>query len=241
MDIIQTVINVNSAQPERLRDFYRDIIRLKEYPEMEEGAMIVAETPFIIDGHDALTSATTREPARTLWNFAVDDLAAEQARLEKAGVRFITTGPVPKDGQISFSTFVDPDGNYGQIFHGDGMPAGMELFVLTHHSGDHERLRTFYRDVVGISDDHPGMGNPFIMGTTWMYISPHSEVHGPAIEPARILVNLFVADVAAEQKRLESNGVKFSRGMGREPWGGIISTFTDPDGNYMQLIEFRPE
>ena len=99
----------------------------------------------------------------------------------------------------------------------------------------------FYRDVVGISDDHPEMGNPFIMGTTWMYIGPHSEVHGPAPEPARLLVNFFVADVAAEQTRLEGLGVAFSRSMAREPWGGIISTFADPDGNYLQLVEFRPE
>ena len=42
-------------------------------------------------------------------------------------------------------------------------------------------------------------------------------------------------------QRLEEQGVTFIRTAGRETWGGIISTFTDPDGNYLQLIEFRPE
>lgn len=33
----------------------------------------------------------------------------------------------------------------------------------------------------------------------------------------------------------------FIRTAGREPWGGVISTFADADGNYCQLIEFRPQ
>ena len=49
-----------------------------------------------------------------------------------------------------------------------------------------------------------------------------------------------VADLAAEQKRIEGQGVKFIRSAGREEWGGVISTFADPDENYLQLIEFQP-
>ena len=32
-------------------------------------------------------------------------------------------------------------------------------------------------------------------------------------------------------------GVEFVRRGGKEPWGGRISTFLHPDGNYYQLIE----
>ena len=78
-------------------------------------------------------------------------------------------------------------------------------------------------------------------GQTPFLIDRHSEIAGETKEPARVLVNLFVADVAAEQKRLESVGVKFIRSAGREFLGGVISTFLDPDGNYCQIIEFRPE
>ena len=56
-----------------------------------------------------------------------------------------------------------------------------------------------------------------------------------------MLINFFVDDLAAEQARLEGLGVKFIRTAGREEWGGVISTFLDPDGNYCQLIQFRPE
>ncbi len=71
-------------------------------------------------------------------------------------------------------------------------------------------------------------------------IDAHSDVKGSTKEPARVLMSCFVADLAAEQKRLEGRGVKFIRTAGKEAWGGVISTFVDPDGNYLQLIEFKP-
>ena len=55
------------------------------------------------------------------------------------------------------------------------------------------------------------------------------------------LLDLFVDDVGAEEKRLESQGVHFIRKQGRETWGGVISTFVDPDGNYAQIIQYQPE
>lgn len=54
------------------------------------------------------------------------------------------------------------------------------------------------------------------------------------------MINFFVQDIDAEQARLEAAGVRFLRDKSKEYWGDIISTFTDPDGNYAQLIEFRP-
>ena len=49
------------------------------------------------------------------------------------------------------------------------------------------------------------------------------------------------AACAAEQSRLEEQGVKFIRTAGKEYWGGVISTFLDPDGNYCQLVQYKPE
>ena len=236
MEVQSLVFGLNSVQPDELRAFYAGIIGLKPNPEMGEGALIAANTPVIIDSHSEL-SGSTKEPARTLTNFMVDDVAKEQARLEAAGVRFLGE---PSRDPISFATFIDPDGNYGQIFAMEGAPAGTEMFGVSRSTGQLERMKQFYREVVGLSDDFPALGNPFMAGGTALYISAHSEVHGDTQEPARVLLNLFVTDLAAEQKRLEGHGVEFIRSAGREPWGGIISTFTDPDGNYIQLVEFRP-
>ena len=68
---------------------------------------------FIVEGHSELTG-DTREPQRVLLNFFVDDLLAEQTRLEHADVEFIARAEgYPGFGLVS--TFLDPDGNYCQL------------------------------------------------------------------------------------------------------------------------------
>jgi predicted enzyme related to lactoylglutathione lyase len=104
-----------------------------------------------------------------------------------------------------------------------------------------ERLMKFYTEVVGLPKN-PNMGDSAVdAGGTTFGFDGHSDIKGGTKEPARVLVDFFVDDIAAEQRRLEAAGVKFTRTQGKEYWGGIISTFADPDGNIVQLIEYRPE
>ena len=114
--------------------------------------------------------------------------------------------------------------------------------MLNITSEDPQRLLAFYRDVVGLEPE-PNMGESALTvapGITFGF-DQHSATRGPAKEPTRVLIDMFVEDVAAEQQRLEAQGVKFIRSQGVEWWGGVISTFVDPDGNYAQIIEYRPE
>jgi predicted enzyme related to lactoylglutathione lyase len=108
-------------------------------------------------------------------------------------------------------------------------------------SEDPERLKAFYANVVGLQKN-PDMGeDAFHAGGATLAIDGHSETRGQAREPQRVLIDFMVDDIAAEQARLESQGVKFSRTQGKEWWGGVISTFADPDGNLCQIIEYKPE
>ena len=103
------------------------------------------------------------------------------------------------------------------------------------------RLGEFYRDTVGL-EAQQGMGlYAFQFGGATLSFDGHSETGGPVKEPSRVIMSMFVDDLAAEQKALEAKGVKFSRTAGKEEWGGLISTFSDPDGNLMQLIEYKGE
>jgi predicted enzyme related to lactoylglutathione lyase len=103
-----------------------------------------------------------------------------------------------------------------------------------------ERLVAFYRDIVGLEVEE-GMGDgSFRVAGAHFLIDGHSKTKGDTKEPQRALINFFVEDLAAEQARLEGEGVKFIRTAGEEYWGGKISTLVDPDGNYAQLIEFKP-
>lgn len=110
--------------------------------------------------------------------------------------------------------------------------------ITTEHR---EELIAFYRDVVGLPEQE-GMGaGAFRAGGAALLIDGHSETIGRAQEPQRVLINFFVDDLEAERQRLLDRGVTFIRDPEREQWGGLITTFLDADGNYLQLIEFKPE
>lgn len=108
-------------------------------------------------------------------------------------------------------------------------------------SEEPERLFRFYRDTVGLAPK-PEMGEKALdLNGAILGVDGHSETKGRAVEPHRMLMSLMVDDIAAEEARLEALGVPFIRKQGREFWGGIISTFVDPDGNYCQLIQYATE
>ena len=114
-------------------------------------------------------------------------------------------------------------------------------FIINLTSDNPDRLRAFYRDTIGLVPN-PEMGDAMaVMPGVNIAIDGHSDTHGIAKEPQRLLIDFFVDDLQAEQARLEGRGVEFIRKAGREYWGGVISTFLDPDGNYCQLIEYRPD
>jgi predicted enzyme related to lactoylglutathione lyase len=116
--------------------------------------------------------------------------------------------------------------------------SGLSLILNSDDPAAHFK---FYTDVVGLPA-RPEMGEHAVdAGGVGITFDSHSEAPGQAKEPGRQIVCLFVDNIAAEESRIEAQGVKFIRKQGREPWGGIISTFVDPAGNYVQLIEYRPQ
>ena len=118
------------------------------------------------------------------------------------------------------------------------MQVNQLIFNIT--SENPERLGAFYRDVVGLERNQQAGEHAFNVGGAMFVVDGHSETRGNAVEPHRYLFNFMVDDVAAEEARLEAQGVTFIRKQGREYWGGVISTFLDPDGNYAQIMEFKP-
>jgi predicted enzyme related to lactoylglutathione lyase len=119
------------------------------------------------------------------------------------------------------------------------MKTNQLIFNIT--SEDRDRLGAFYRDVVGLEKNEEAGEYAFNVGGAMFIIDGHSETKGRAVEPHRYLFNFMVDDIQAEQDRLEAQGVTFIRKMGREYWGGVFSTFLDPDGNYAQLMAYQPE
>lgn len=102
-------------------------------------------------------------------------------------------------------------------------------------------MRDFYRETLGLT---PRSVRPSFVNFEWggfrLTVSVHDEVSGANEDPLRIMLNLDVANIEAVHARLRAAGVAFSRPPEREPWGGVIATFQDPDGNTLQLMQLPP-
>ena len=115
----------------------------------------------------------------------------------------------------------------------------MEVRELTLMVGTNQpdALAQFYGDVLGL-ERMPQFRDPvYAAAGGYIRILDHSEVSGPTQEPARMQINLFVDDVAAEFARIAEHGAPVLRAPSRERWGGLVATLRDPDGNYVQLLE----
>jgi predicted enzyme related to lactoylglutathione lyase len=115
-------------------------------------------------------------------------------------------------------------------------------FLVIVHSEQPARMIDFYSDVVGLEPQFDVTPGAFSAGSSSfvdLIVEPHSEVRGTSAEPQRVMLNFVVDDARAEQRRLESCGVRFVRDTTEEPGVGLFATFADPDGNYCQLIELR--
>ncbi|MEA2646994.1 MAG: hypothetical protein QOE92_2077 [Chloroflexota bacterium] len=66
-------------------------------------------------------------------------------------------------------------------------------------------------------------------------IGHHSEVHGKAAEPARVIWFFEAADVKAEFERVKGLGAEVIKEPYEMADGYWLATLADPDGNYFQL------
>jgi predicted enzyme related to lactoylglutathione lyase len=112
-------------------------------------------------------------------------------------------------------------------------------------SEDLNNLVPFYRDVLGLKVvlDSPGyvMLGADSQGVPSLALSTHSDVHGRNADPARHMVAFNTDDIQADWQRLKAAGVEFIQEPTPQEGGGLtIATLKDPDGNLVQLFQFRP-
>jgi len=97
-----------------------------------------------------------------------------------------------------------------------------------------DEMKIWYRRAFGVQENDMGA---FELGGVQLFIEPHSEVSGPTLEPARSIINLDVEDAEALAEHLRQLDTKFVRDVEQESFG-LIGTVTDPDGNYVQIIQW---
>jgi len=104
-------------------------------------------------------------------------------------------------------------------------------------SDNPERLVEYYTKVLGEPTMVEGGYTGWLLGTGFISIGPHSEVHGKNAHPGRLIWNIESDDVKADFDRMVAAGAIVIR----EPYdfeeapGYWIATLADPDDNYFQL------
>ena len=105
-------------------------------------------------------------------------------------------------------------------------------------SEEPERLVEYYTKLLGAPTMSEGGYTGWQIGSGFMSVGPHSEVHGKNTAPGRLIWNIESPDVRGDFERLKAAGAI----VVREPYefeeapGYAISTLADPDDNYFQLV-----
>jgi len=109
---------------------------------------------------------------------------------------------------------------------------------------DLERSIAFYRDVLGLAVQHanPAHGyasfdaGPIRLGLA--RVAP--ETGDPASRVGRHTgIGFGVPDLEQAYQRLRGQGVHFTAPPERQPWGGFMALFQDPDRNVFYLDQLR--
>ena len=117
--------------------------------------------------------------------------------------------------------------------------ANVSIGSLLVGSSNVEAMKEWYRNAFGVKENEMGA---FEIGPVQFFVEEHSEVSGKTKEPARVIVNLDTDDCRAVEAHLRDLGVTWVREVEQMPFG-LIGTVSDPDGNYVQIIQWgaQPE
>lgn len=91
--------------------------------------------------------------------------------------------------------------------------------------------KVFERKADMVQDDFHG----WYVGSAMLSVGLHSDIKQTSKEPQRVIFNFETKEVKEEFERIKALGAKVIA----EPYdagGAWIATFSDPDGNYFQLM-----
>ena len=107
------------------------------------------------------------------------------------------------------------------------------------HVRDWARAMAFYRDVIGFpmlfADESFCFARFAAGGVTFAVAGDPNAVHDGPGEDRLSGIGVCVPDVDAAYEVLKAKGVRFTMTPSKQPWGGYMAMFADPDGNILYL------
>ena len=117
------------------------------------------------------------------------------------------------------------------------------VWYTTVYVRDFTQAMDFYENTIGLKlrlrDDKFGHGSFATEGA--LFSVQRVEGEQTSMAGRQTGIGLGVADLDAEYRRLSGLGVKFTMKPERQPWGGYMSMFADPEGNVFYLDELKKE
>jgi predicted enzyme related to lactoylglutathione lyase len=105
------------------------------------------------------------------------------------------------------------------------------------HVKDFETCVAFYRDVVGLPMTFADASFNYASfdggGVAFAVAGDPNAVRNGEDRPSGI--GICVPDVDAAYEDLKAKGVRFTMTPSKQPWGGYMAMFADPDGNVHYL------
>jgi catechol 2,3-dioxygenase-like lactoylglutathione lyase family enzyme len=253
-----------SADPDRLRGWYRDALGVRPDP---DGFLHFGPVAVLVDGRDDV-AARAAEPGRVVLNYEVSDIRGRARHLDGLGVAWVSPVEYRADGGAWFGTVADPDGNYVQLIQltpdywarrraRHARSGGHETLrdatcAVRLPAQDLERARRFYADRLGLepAESREGGLSYECGGTSFVLYQSQGRASGDHTQ-----MGFYVADIESTVAELRERGVRFmdvdAPGMrtedgiadiqGQYPSTGAIGEraawFHDSEGNLLGVAQ----
>ncbi|MEM2546334.1 MAG: VOC family protein [Candidatus Bathyarchaeia archaeon] len=114
------------------------------------------------------------------------------------------------------------------------------VWCITFYVSDLKKAAQFYEEILGLEKKYEYSSYVgFECGGVEIGLIPKlKKGERASLSPS---VEFLVDDVEKFYNELKSKGVKFVKGLHEEPWGGKQATFTDPDGNILEIVQINWE
>ena len=117
----------------------------------------------------------------------------------------------------------------------------MELYAVRIFVKQWDQACAFYREALGLTErfrsDEIGWAEYDLGGPCFGLerVGP-DDLEGEALVGRYVGVSLKVADIDKACETLKARGVAFDYPPEKQPWGGTLAHFRDPDGNVLTLL-----
>ena len=162
-------------------------------------------------------------------------------------------GPRQTENQQTFGLIITPMGSHPpsqgsnpSLFSPERLAPHFRIHSLAIFVADMDRSLRFYVDQLGfklVADTHISIGRWVALvppdGTAMLVLvtpQPDSQEY-KLIGRSRHVV-LVAEDVVANFQEWATRGVEFRRPPQRQTWGGMETSFVDPDGNFLALVGY---